>query len=179
MVITYHFTLRFKLDEPDKEPSNYLDELQAKSSEEISIETVKKGSISFNFVRSASSVREAMLGAIEHVKKAIPKAVLVEVSPDLVGLTDAAKAISCSRQNMRSLLVNSKTPIPQPIYEGTSSLWHLADLLAWLKAEKMYELDPAMYEVTIFAMELNAAIAWQKISPKRHEDLRAILNFLV
>ena len=58
-----------------------------------------------------------------------PKPILVEVTPDIVGLTDVAEIVGCSRQNMRKLLITGGARGPAPIHEGASTLWHLAPVL--------------------------------------------------
>ena len=63
---------------------------------------------------------------------AIPGAELVEAKPDLVGLTDVAEILQCSRQNIRKYMV-TYPDFPKPVYTGTSSLWHLWELASFEK----------------------------------------------
>ena len=61
----------------------------------------QKGRLALNFTREAESAEKAMLSALQQVKKAVPKAQLVEAGPDLVGISDMASLLNFSRQNMR------------------------------------------------------------------------------
>jgi hypothetical protein len=63
------------------------------------------GRIALDFTREANTAFEAVSSAIADVKQAIPGAKLVEATPDLVGLTDVADIIGCSRQYMRKLMI--------------------------------------------------------------------------
>jgi hypothetical protein len=70
----------------------------------------------------------------------IPDASLIEATPDFVGLTDTAKILGCTRQNIRNLIFNGDTRSPSPVYEGTPSIWHLAEILTWLREDKTYSI---------------------------------------
>jgi hypothetical protein len=55
---------------------------------------------------------------------AIAGAELLEVKPNLVGLSDIAELMGCSRQNIRQLVAGTKTPFPQPSATGSAPLSH-------------------------------------------------------
>lgn len=61
-------------------------------------------------------------------------------SRDLVELTDVADIVGVSRQNMRKLMLAHPGSFPAPVHEGGASIWHLADVLAWLQAKGSYSL---------------------------------------
>ena len=62
---------------------------------------------------------------------------MIEVAPDLVGLTDVADIVGVSRQNMRKLMLAHPGSFPAPVHEGSASIWHLRTL-AWLQAKGSY-----------------------------------------
>jgi len=95
------------------------------------------------------------LSALTDVKKAIPTAKLVEVGPDLVGLTDVADLVGVTRQNMRKLMLAHAAAFPAPIHSGSTSLWHLAPVLEFLGEREQYKLAPALIDVALAAMRLN------------------------
>ncbi len=71
------------------------------------------------------------------MRNALPSARLVEAAPDFVGLTDLADLTGMSRQNMRKLMLAHCAGFPQPVHEGSPSLWHLGDILRWLSAREV------------------------------------------
>ena len=131
--------------------------------------------MALDFVRRSDSAREAVLSAIRDVRGALPEAALVEVNPDIVGLTDVAELLGCSRQNMRKLLISGGTSAPAPIHEGTPSLWHLASLLEWLVREKRYAVSPYLLELSEAAMRVNAALDSLRTDDGTREEIRAML----
>lgn len=80
---------------------------------------------------------------------------LVEAAPDLVGLADVAEMTGMSRQNMRKLMLTHAVDFPQPMHEGSPSLWHLGDVLAWLSGREGYSIDPALLETANTAKQVN------------------------
>src|SRR5690242_12916771 len=98
----YEFILKFALPNPDDDPSNFLDALyEAGCGDDSVIGVGKRGTIALDFTRHGESAEEAVLSAVEAVRKTIRGAVLTEVSPDLVTLAGVADVIGCSRQNIR------------------------------------------------------------------------------
>lgn len=169
----YDFTLKFNLQDPQNDPSDYIERLYAGGCDDALIGVGKKGYISLNFIREASSAYEAISSAITDVKTVIPSATLIEATPDFVGLTDAAKILGCTRQNMRNLIINSEQISPIPVYEGTPSIWHLAEILIWLRQVKMYSIDDSLLEVAKTTMNLNIVRSYQKIEPSFQEDIKS------
>ncbi|CAN1209772.1 DNA-binding protein [Tumidithrix helvetica PCC 7403] len=84
----YDFTLKFNLQNFQADPNDYVEKLYESGCDDSLIGVGKKGCIALNFVRAASSAYKAISRAISDVKRVIPHATLIEVTPDLVGLTD-------------------------------------------------------------------------------------------
>jgi hypothetical protein len=179
----YDFTLKFNLTNPQANPQEYVDRLYASGCDDALIGIGKHGSISINFIRSAESAYIAISSAILDVRTAIPQVTLIEVTPDLVGLTDVAKILGCTRQNVRNLifdrvasaLPNRNFRSPSPVYEGTPSLWHLVEILTWLRDEKMYVIDDEILEIAKINMEINTACCWQRLTPEHQEQIEALV----
>jgi len=85
----------------------------------------------------------------------VPGAELIGVSPDLVGLTDVADLLGMSRQNMRKLLLSHPHTFPAPVHEGSASIWHLADILAWLQARGSQKVSRELLELAAAAAQVN------------------------
>jgi len=98
-----------------------------------------------------------MLSAVHDVRAAIPGAELVEASPDLVGLTDVAEMMGCTRQNVRKLMLSNMATFPSAVHEGTLSLWHLRPVLDWFRDTQKRSIDRSLIEVSEAAMKLNIA----------------------
>jgi hypothetical protein len=112
------------------------------------------GRLALEFDREADDAASAMTSAIEDVARALPQAELIEVGPDLVGLTEIAELLDVSRQNMRKLIVGASGS-PLPVHDGSTTLWHLADVLDWLVAAKGYRIEKELRETARAARSIN------------------------
>lgn len=153
----YTFTLKFRLPEPSADPEKFVDALAEAGCDDALVGIGQKGRIALDFIREGSSAFDAIASAVRDVKRAIPGAELVEASPDLVGLTDVAEAIGCTRQNMRKLMVNNFETFPVAVHEGTTSLWHLVSILDWLRDHQRTQVDGVLMEIASTNMKLNIA----------------------
>jgi hypothetical protein len=171
----YEFTLRFMLPWAGLASDELVERLGEAGCDDALIGVGHAGRIALEFARTAVSARVAVLSAIRDVRTAVPEAQLIEVSPDIVGLTDVAEIVGCSRQNMRKLLVARGATVPAPLHEGTCSLWHLAPVLRWLVGEKRYEVAKELLEVSEVAMSINVALDVRGTDDGTREELRALL----
>jgi hypothetical protein len=171
----YSFTLKFNFQDARTDPNSYIEKLYEGGCDDALIGVGKQGSIALDFIREAPSAFEAISGAITNVKKVIPNAILIEASPDFVGLTDLAEIMGCTRQNIRNVILNDRSRSPLPVYEGTPSIWHLSEVLTWLKEDKTYTIDEALLEVSMINMNFNIARNWRKIEPTLQENIKALV----
>lgn len=152
----YQFTLKFKLE------ANALsdDELHVRLGDAGCTDALVglglPGYVGLDFIREAGSAEEAIFTALADVRKALPNARLVEAGPDFVGLTDVADLLGMSRQNMRKIFVNNAATFPPPVHGGVSMVWHLAQVLAFLR-EQDYEFAEAVLDVAATSMQVNLA----------------------
>ena len=151
----YDFTLSFALGRHDADPNLYVDKLLAEGCDDALIGLGRHGRIALEFTREAPSADEAILSALADVQRAIPKARLVEATPDLVGLTDIANLLGFSRQYMRKLVVEQGVDFPLPVHEGKSAIWHLSTVLSWFVDSKAREVDTALLEIARVNMQCN------------------------
>lgn len=87
----FEFTLKFSRPETGADPQSYVDQLGAAGCDDAVIGVGQTGRIAVEFAREAESAFDAVSSAIDDVKKAVPLAKLIEVTPDLVGMTDVAE----------------------------------------------------------------------------------------
>lgn len=152
----YEFTLRFKLAADNTDMDDVVERLGEQGCTDALVGLGLPGYIGLNFVREAEDAQSAILSAIDDVKQALPDAVLVEVGPDFVGLTDVAEVVGLSRQNIRKLMLGHHQRFPAPIHSGNPSVWHLAQVLEFLQ-ERQYAFPMAVFEVSHTAMQINIA----------------------
>jgi predicted DNA-binding transcriptional regulator AlpA len=71
-----------------------------------------------------------------------------------VGLTDMAAIFGFTRQNMRKY-ATGKAAFPAPAHVGDPSLWHLAEIVAWLRANTAVQPRDDVFEVAKAAAKIN------------------------
>jgi len=151
----YIFTLKYQLADHDSDLDALVERLGAAGCDDALVGVGKPGRLALEFSREAGSAEEAVRTALADVKSAIPTARLIEVSPDLVGLTDVADIVGVSRQAMRKLMVTNQGTFPMPVHEGSASIWHLAEVLDWLRARGGYHIGTDILEIAQVALEVN------------------------
>jgi predicted DNA-binding transcriptional regulator AlpA len=171
----YDFTLRFALGRSDADPESCLERLASEGCDDALIGLGSRGRIALNFTRKARSASEAVTSAVSDVKRAIPDAKLIEVGPDLVGLTDIAELLGFSRQNMRKLMLKGDADFPLPVHDGKPAIWHLAKVLAWLEEKKPYPIDETLLDVARISMQCNLLREIGDIDPDISKRLRAMM----
>jgi lambda repressor-like predicted transcriptional regulator len=62
-----------------------------------------------------------------------------------------------------------------PVHEGSASIWHLADVLAWLHAKGTYQLEPGLAELAQVTRQINLARETAQ-APQLPADIVAMLN---
>jgi hypothetical protein len=152
----YEITLTLKLAPDDSNLDELVERLGAAGCTDAMIGIGQAGQLALDFIRDGRSAEQAILSALKGVKKAVPTAKLIEVGPDLVGLTDVAELLGVTRQNMRKLMVAHAAAFPVPVHSGSVSLWHLAPVLEFLR-ERGYDLGPGLVDVARAAMRINIA----------------------
>jgi len=170
----YEFTLRYQLSEQNNDHDVLIELLLENGCDDSLIGCGIPGRLALKFSRDADSAAQALLSALQDVKRAIPYARLIEVVPDLVGLSDIADIVGVSRQNMRKLMLSHGASFPLAVHEGSASVWHLAEVLGWLEG-RGYDLDPLMIEIAQAAQDINLTKATSKLGSVNPEWLALVL----
>lgn len=170
----YVFTLKYHIGALD--PDVAVERIGEAGCDDALAGTGQAGRVALEFTREASDACAAMLSALADVKQALPEARLIEAAPDLVGLTDVANLIGVTRQNMRKLMLGHGASFPAPLHEGSASVWHLADILEWLKGKGSYVLDKQLVELAESARQINLAKEARQLSPELRTEIEALLN---
>lgn len=134
----------------------------------------QKGRLAVSFVREAKSAEVAILSALRDVKRAVPEAQLVESGPDLVGVSDMARLLTFSRQNMRKLIQTNLASFPLPIHEGSSAIWHFADVLAWFSDIQKRDIPFELMDVAQVSMSVNLVREADRVDPGVQAQLKDI-----
>ena len=175
---TYEFTLKFSF--PDEGHVDDIDELVERLGEagcdDALVGIGKSGRLALDFTREAESAFDAISSAIATVRKTIPDARIVEATPDLVGFTDVAEIIGCSRQNIRKIMLTGSANFPVPVHEGKSTLWRLSNVLAWLRDNRPYPVADELMEVASVNMQINVARETGSLEPYNRDRILALVN---
>jgi predicted DNA-binding transcriptional regulator AlpA len=172
----YIFTLKYQLDDNDRDPDGLVERLGEAGCDDALVGIGQLGRLALEFTREAVSADAAVRSALADVRNAVPSARLIEVTPDLVGLTDVADIVGVSRQNMRKLMLAHPSSFPAPVHEGSASIWHLADVLNWLQAKGSYSLARDVLDVACVALQVNVAKEGRRLSRSASEELEALVG---
>lgn len=166
----YDFTLTFALSQDRNDPEDCLDALYVAGCDDALVGTGMQGSVALNFSRSAKSAENAIRQAIQDVQKAIPDAELIELKPDLVGLSDIAALLECTRQNVRRMATADDSSFPSPCVSGSIPLWHFYEVANWLLKNSRIKIEPKATDVEV------AKIAFQKNLALQRNRYQAVIN---
>ena len=163
---TFTFVLNFTLPGRDGDPEQYLDALYEAGCDDAAIGVGQFGLIGLDFSRAAVSAEAALRSAVENVTAAIPGAALAQAGPDLVGLTEMAEIFGFSRQNMRKYATGqsgTSQAFPPPVFLGGPSLWHLAEIVAWLRVNTAVRPEQGVLDVAKAAARLNFEVEQKRL----------------
>lgn len=167
MLNHYKFLLNFTLPGHQDDPERYLSALHDSGCGDAAVEVGQYGMIGVDMTCAADSAENAVRTAVENVRSAIPGATLVQAGPDLVGLTEMAAIFGFSRQNMRKYAVGQSgggRAFPLPVVVGDPSLWHLAEIIAWLKSNTRVQPSEHVMEASKAAAKLNFEVETERQS---------------
>jgi len=170
----YQFTLHYRLAAGDRDLDAIVERLGEAGCDDALVGLGLADSVGLDFVREAVSAEAAMRSAMSDIKCALPGAELIEAVPDFVGLSDAADVVGVSRQNLRQLM-SRHASFPSPIHLGSTALWHLEDLMAWLQQTQHYTLEPCKYEVARMARQINLVRQTRALTPHLAESLKSLI----
>lgn len=159
----YDFTLKYRLTDTEEDPASYLDLLAKAGCNDALVGIGQNGRVALHFIREASSAFQAITSAISDVQKAIPESTLVEAAPDFVGVSDLAELFRFSRQYMRKFIAMKGAEFPEPIHEGKPSLWHLSEVLIWIKNKESWQIEAELCDVAEINMQLNISRSCAKV----------------
>jgi predicted DNA-binding transcriptional regulator AlpA len=172
----YTFTLKYQLSEQDSDPDALVERLGDAGCDDALVGIGQPGRLALEFTRAADSAQAAVRSALADVKRAVPSARLIEMTPDFVGLTDVAEAVGVSRQNLRKLMLAHTDSFPAPVHEGSASIWHLAEVLTWLDAKGGYELERSTLEVARIALQVNLAKETWRLPARQARQLNQLIR---
>lgn len=171
----YIFTLKYQLAGPAQDFDILVERLGEAGCDDGLVGIGLPGRIAIEFTREADSAQAAMRSALADVKRAIPAATLIEVMPDLVGLSDIAAVLGVSRQAVRKLMLAHGGNFPAPLHEGSSSIWHLAEVLGWLQGRGGHAIETALLEVARAAQQINLAKEARRLPKYAADELEELL----
>ena len=173
---TYEFKLKFGLPASENDIDDLVARLGEAGCDDALIGIGQPGRIALDFAREADSALDAISSAFADIKQVVPDAKLIEATPDLVGLTDVADIVGCSRQNIRKIMVASDGTFPLPVHEGKSALWHLSNVLIWLNERKSYQVADDLLDVASINMQLNLAKELAAIDQTQRIEIMSLVK---
>jgi len=171
----YTFTLTYRLPQDDCDLDTLVERLGEAGCDDALVGLGLPGQIGLDFIREADSAQEALLTALADVRRALPQARLVEAVPDFVGLSDAADVVGVSRQNLGNLMLKHADSFPLPVHAGSTGVWHLEDLMLWLRDQLDYELPEATLDIASTARQINLAREAGRLSPGLLKEVRSLV----
>ncbi|CAM5792592.1 helix-turn-helix transcriptional regulator [Castellaniella caeni] len=172
----YTFTLKYQLAADDRDSDALVERLGEAGCDDALVGIGQPGRLALEFTRDAANAEAAVRSALADVRRAVPSATLIEVAPDLVGLTDVADIVGMSRQNMRKLMLAHSGSFPAPVHEGSTSIWHLVDVLAWLQAKGSYSLAEDVLDVARVALQVNLAKEGRRLPRSASKALEVLVG---
>ena len=169
------FTLTFALGARGADADVLVERLGVAGCDDAVVGVGRRGRLALEFSREAENAARALGSAVSDVRSAVPDAVLIEASPDLVGLTDVASLLGVTRQNVRKLIVSCDAPEPVPVHAGRPTIWRLAGVLRWLAREKRYPISPELLELAEATMQVNLAVEARDADPRAQAEIAALL----
>lgn len=160
----YEFELIFSLVEPFDDPDDIVNALFEAGCGDAIVGVGKRDRIALSFSRDAASAGEAMASAWREVREALRGAELVEAKPDLVNLSDMAEMLGYTRQNMQKYAAGKDGSFPYPVHVGAPDVWHLYDVLLWLRDEKGVAVEGGLLEASLAAAEINARLQSERLA---------------
>ena len=170
----YTFMLTFARGSRGVDTDAVIERLGAAGCDDAVVGVGRRDRLALEFAREAEDAARAVGSAVSDVRSALPDAVLIEASPDLVGLTEVASLLGVTRQNMRKLIVCA-TAEPVPVHTGKPTIWRLAHVLRWLAREKRYPIPPELLEVAEATLQVNLAVEARDADPRAQARIAALL----
>jgi len=133
------------------------------------------GRIALDFTREGASAQAAITSALADVRKAIPDAKLIEVSPDLVGLTDVAELVGVTRQNMRQADAVARRGLSDAGARRQRSPVGTSACAAMAEGKGTYDIEQSVLDVAHAAMQINLAKQIEQLAPRARKQVRALL----
>jgi len=171
----YIFTLKYQLADDDRDADALVERLGEAGCDDALVGIGQPGRLALEFTREGADADAAVRSALADVRRAVPSARLIEMAPDLVGLTDVAEIVGMSRQNMRKLMLAHPGSFPAPVHEGSASIWHLADVLAWLQARGNDALPQEVLDVARVALQVNVTKEGCRLPRAAAKELEALV----
>jgi hypothetical protein len=170
----YCFSLRFVDPERVAAAPWFLGMLASVGCMEVTAVMCEGRAVVLEFERVARSAERAILPVLEQVYRAVPELRFVEVAPDLVCLREAAVHAGCSRQNLRARALR-EPGFPLAAHGGNPELFHLADVLQWIRRTGRRAPAAAVLDLAVTARQINLARQLAQM-PRGHVPARLRLS---
>lgn len=129
------FKLRYQVRET---LSNHdLKKLNRELAPFVEFESIQGTKLLVNASCEPHNISDSIEITINEISRRNPDLLLIEVSPDYVGLPEAAYYLGITKQAIHKMRRRHHGKFPEPFHEGSkNSVWHLYDILIWLEKER-------------------------------------------
>lgn len=142
----------------------------------------KNGTVYLDFNRTAVSLHEAILSAIQQIEGMSLKATVISVAPDnLVSASDIARRLNLKKQAV-SLWINGlrrkKSPFPHPVMKLSDPypLWRWYEVVAWSVKNNIVK-EQSLLDDAILIENINLVLEERRVPGKDFRlKLLEILN---
>lgn len=166
----YSFNVAYHLDPSDCDYDVIEERFDSAGLHDFVLGVGRPGQVGLLISRKAASADMALSSIMADAQRMLGKARLIEVGPDFSGLTEIADQVGVSRQNMRKLMLANVRTFPLPVHGGNSSVWHTAEVLAWLRDHAGYNVSDEEISAATAAWRVNAGTEGARIRRMRHAD---------
>ncbi|ASG23235.1 Panacea domain-containing protein [Nitrospirillum viridazoti] len=177
----FEFCLTFRLASSDEDGANYLEALLESGCDDATASIGRPGRIVLDFNREAETAGDAVESAIVDSYRALPGAILLEVGPDLVNLTDLAEILDTTRQNLRKYasgeIKSVNVAFPSPTVSSEPPLWRLAEVAPWFEENTKHSVPEEIVEISKVAFHENQSIQARRVE-KVSENESALPSIL-
>ncbi len=170
MTAVFEFTLIFALADAGADPAVHVDGPFEAGCDDATLGVGRPGMLALDFAREGESAAEALASAIRDARRALRGAELVEVAPDLVNLSDIARYLGVTKQNVRKYAAGEarrvKGAFPPPAFSGAPSLWHLYCVTIWFAKHTGLAPKRELIDVAKVAFRENLRIQRRRLAAR-------------
>jgi hypothetical protein len=154
--------------DPDQAWGKYLGLLQSAESRNL----VPQAGLDGFSVDARKFILEKMNGLVQEARAKSQADFLKRLEKEADSVFEK---LSPEKRRASLLMLSCGASAPPPVHEGQPSIWHLADVLTWLRDSKRYMIDDDLFAMAKTNMQLNLAVAKRAADPSAQDAIAALV----